>query len=347
MPNAPQSALVAMSGGVDSAVAALLAMRGGLDCAGAIFLLHANVNSGEENAREIAGRLRIPFHVLDFSFCFASHVIDPFTTAYREGRTPNPCIDCNRHIKFGRFMEISRELGRDCVVTGHYARVERDGSGRYLLKKGTDESKDQSYVLYMLSQDQLARAVFPLGGLSKQQVRELSIAAGLEVADRPESQDICFVPDGDYVKFIIGHTGISPRKGRFIDTDGNDLGRHDGIIRYTVGQRRGLGLAMPHPPYVLEIRPEDDTVVVGKGDALYTRAFEARGVNLIPLDRIDTPLRARVKIRYGQKEQPATVRQIGSDALRIEFDSPQRAIAKGQAAVIYDGDTVIGGGTIA
>jgi len=237
-------------------------------------------------------------------------------------------------------------MGKDFIVTGHYARAERDDAGRYLLRKGTDPSKDQSYVLYTLSQNQLAHVRFPLGGLSKAEAREIAKSSGLSASGKRESQDICFVPDGDYVSFIEEHTGEPMRKGRFIDTDGNHLGVNRGVTCYTVGQRRGLGLAMPYPPYVIEIRPEDGAVVVGRGEMLYSKKLRAREINLIPVDRLDSPLRARVKIRYRHVEQPATVQQVGDDELSIEFDEPQRAITKGQAAVIYDGDVVIGGGTI-
>ena len=340
-------ALVAMSGGVDSSVAAMLAMRDGFDCAGAVMKLHPYAGDSENGARSAAAKLGIPLHVFDFSDCFAAQVIDRFVAAYREGRTPNPCVDCNRRVKFGKLLDTALELGKDCVVTGHYAQVMRAGGGRYLLKKGAYPSKDQSYVLYSLTQGQLARALFPLGKLSKPQVRELARGAGLENADRRESQDICFVPDGDYAGFIAGYTGAAPRKGRFVDPDGNYLGEHDGVVRYTVGQRRGMGLAMPHPVYVLEVRPGDDTVVVGGDALLYSKTLCARDINLIPFDRLDAPLRALVKIRYKHAERPATVYQTGEDELRIEFDEPQRAITKGQAAVIYDGDVVIGGGTIA
>jgi len=342
----PGSALIAMSGGVDSSVAALISSRDGLDCAGAIAKVHKNVKSGEADARAVAGRLGIPFFVFDLSGDFSVRVIEPFITAYREGRTPNPCIECNKHIKFGSFLQKAAELDKDFIVTGHYARVSQSGAGRYLLKKGADPSKDQSYALYTLTQEQLSRARFPLGGLTKAEVREIALDAGLENTGNKESQDICFVPDGDYARFINEHTGEPPRKGRFVDVQGNDLGQHNGLLSYTIGQRRGLGLAMPYPPYVLELRPSDDAVVVGRNELLYSKSFQVRGVNLIPIDRIDAPLRGRVKIRYLQLEQPATVRQIGDDALHIEFDEPQRAITRGQAAVIYDGEVVLGGGTI-
>jgi len=339
-------ALVAMSGGVDSSVAAMLALRGGFDCSGAVMKLHPYAGDIEKDARSAAEKLGIPLHVFDFSDCFATLVIGRFVEAYRKGRTPNPCVDCNRRLKFGKLLDKALDLGKDCIVTGHYAQIERSGSGRYILKKGAFTSKDQSYVLYSLTQDQLARALFPLGKLSKPQVREFARDAGFENADRRESQDICFVPGGDYAKFIAEYTGAAPRKGRLVDPDGNYLGEHNGVIRYTVGQRRGMGLAMPHPVYVIELRPEDDTVVVGSDGLLYSKTLCAKDINLIPFDKLDTPLRALVKIRYKHTERPATVYQTGEDALRIEFDEPQRAITKGQAAVIYDGDIVIGGGTI-
>jgi len=342
----PSSALIAMSGGVDSTVAAMLALRGGYDCAGAMMLLHSGVASAEQDAQAAAKNLGIPFHVFDFSELFDEHVIKRFIGVYRNGRTPNPCVDCNKHLKFGALMEKALELGKECLITGHYARVNRDTGGRFLLRRAADELKDQSYVLYTLKQDQLSRIRFPLGGLTKQQVRGLASGAGFDNATKRESQDICFIPDGDYAGFITNYTGESPRKGRFIDTDGNDLGENKGVVSYTIGQRRGLGLALPYPPYVLDIRPEDGAVVIGRDEALYSKTLNAKEINLISVDKIDGPLRARVKIRYQHPGQPATVRQTDEDTLYIEFDGPQRAITKGQAAVIYDGDIVVGGGTI-
>jgi len=308
--------------------------------------LHPNAADNEADARAAAEKLGIPLYVYDLSECFTAQVIRRFIDAYREGRTPNPCIDCNRHIKFGRLMEKAGELGMDYIITGHYARIERHGDGRFFLNKGVDLSKDQSYVLYSLTQGQLSRTRFPLGELSKSQVRELALSAGLENADRRESQDICFVPDGDYAKFITEYNGCQLQNGRFVDVDGSYLGEHNGVFRYTIGQRRGMGLAMPYPAYVLELRPDSNTIVVGRNEMLYSKALHAKDINLIPFDRLDSPLRALVKIRYKHLEQPATVNQIDEDTLRIEFDEPQRAITKGQAAVIYDGNTVIGGGTI-
>ena len=342
-----KSALAAMSGGVDSTVAAMLALRSGFDCEGAIMKLRPDDGVSETDAGTAAAQLGISFHVFDFSDVFSGSVIERFIDAYRKGRTPNPCVDCNKHLKFGCFQDKARELGKDFIITGHYARIERGADGRFLLKKGADPEKDQSYVLYGLTQNQLAHTILPLGGLSKRQVRELALDAGLENAYKRESQDICFVSGGNYAAFIEEYTGQALRKGRFVDIDGNYLGENSGVARYTIGQRRGLGLAMPYPVYVLDINPENDTVVVGSNELLYSKTLAIRDVNLISADNLASPIRARVKIRYKHSEQPATIHQTDNDAVYIEFDEPQRAITKGQAAVIYDGDVVIGGGTIA
>jgi len=342
----PKSALIAMSGGVDSTVSAMLMLSEGYDCAGAIMKLHPCVNVLEARARTAAEKLGIPFYALDFSDDFADKVLTRFVSAYQNGQTPNPCVDCNKHIKFGQLLSRAFELNKNYLVTGHCVQTQCDANGRYLLKKGADQTKDQSYVLYSLKQEQLAHIKFPLGSYSKTEVRKLAAEAKFEAAQSKESQDICFVPDGDYASFIVNHTGISPQKGRFCDTSGNDLGENKGLIHYTIGQRRGLGLAMPHPPYVIEIRPEDNTVVVGKNEMLFSTTLKVRDINLIPFDKLDKPLRAKARIRYNQVEQPATIHQLDDDTLQIEFDEPQRAITSGQAAVIYDGDYVMGGGTI-
>jgi len=340
------AALIAMSGGVDSAVAALLSLREGLDCIGAIMILHSSYKSETEAARHTAEQLHIQLNVFDFSDQFTELVISRFVSDYRCGRTPNPCIDCNRQIKFGLLLDKARELFDADLVTGHYARIETDINGRYLLNKAADTSKDQSYVLYTLRQEQLAHTRFPLGTLTKQHVRDVARDAGLQNAAKRESQDICFVPDGDYASFITEFTGTAPRAGRFVDVHGNDLGPNKGIDHYTVGQRRGIGLSMPRPAYVLEVRPTDNSVVVGQNEMLYSKTLYARDINFIPFDKLDSPIKARVKVRYKAEEQPAMVTQTDGDTIRVDFDKPQRAITKGQAAVVYDGDVVIGGGTI-
>ena len=341
------SALIAMSGGVDSTVAAILMMGDGFDCAGAAMSLFKGGEGIALDAQAAADRLGIPFFTFDFSECFSECVISPFIKDYHEGRTPNPCIVCNKHLKFGMLMDKLQELGKDYLTTGHYARTELDVNGRYLLKRGVDSAKDQSYVLYTLTQKQLSFVRFPLGGLTKSQVREIALDKGFDNAAKHESQDICFIPDGDYAAFIREHSGASSRKGRFTDREGSDFGECKDIYYYTIGQRRGLGLAMTHPTYVLELRPEDSTVVIGKEEMLYSSSFSAVDINLIPFNRLDAPIRAQVKIRYSNPGHPAMIHQTADDTLFIEFDEPQRAITKGQAAVIYDGDTVLGGGTIA
>lgn len=353
-------ALIAMSGGVDSSVAAYLMLEKGFDCTGAMMKLYTNDDIGlsRENgccsladvgdARAVAFSLGIPFYVFNFTDCFTNQVIQRFVNAYQTGVTPNPCIDCNRYIKFDRFLIRAREIGMDYIVTGHYSRIEYDkGSERYLLKKGADASRDQSYVLYMATQEQLSRTLFPLGELHKSEVREIAHEQGFVNAKKHDSQDICFVPDGNYSKFIEGYTGTVLKKGRFVDTRGNDLGEHKGIIHYTVGQRKGLGLSMPTPVYVCRVCPERNTVVLGPEDELYSKTLTARDINLIPFEKLDGPIKAKAKVRYRQPEQPVTVHQIDTDMLHLSFDSPQKAITKGQSVVIYDGDVVIGGGTIA
>lgn len=352
-------ALIAMSGGVDSSVAAYLMKERGYDCTGVTMKLFYNEDIGAspersccsledvEDARSVARKLHIPYHVFNFSERFEKDVICRFVSAYENGATPNPCIDCNRYIKFDQLLLRARELGYDCIATGHYARIEPDArSGRYLLKKAADADKDQSYVLYALTQEQLAHTQFPLGGMTKPEVRKIAAAQGFLNARKHDSQDICFVPNGDYADFIERHTGRVWLEGDFIDQRGNLLGRHRGVIRYTVGQRRGLGLSFPEPMYVCAIRPSDNTVTLGAESELRSRFLTATDINLISVPSIASPLRVKAKIRYRQTEQWATVVQPDADTLLVEFDEPQRAITKGQAVVLYDGDTVVGGGTI-
>ncbi len=355
----PKKALIAMSGGVDSSVAAYLMKERGFDCTGITLKLFDRDNEEDatekaccslddiEDARNVCRRLGIPYYVYNFKDSFRENVIARFIDAYETGRTPNPCIDCNRFIKFEKLMRRAEELDFDCVVTGHYATVEYNAeSGRYLLKKSVDLSKDQSYVLYSLTQEQLKKTVFPLGEMTKEQTRALAGELGLINAGKHDSQDICFVPDGDYARFIEEYTGKTYPCGDFVDENGTVLGEHKGIIRYTVGQRKGLGLALPHPMYVKEKNLEENKVVLCDNAALFSKELLANDLNLIAFDKIEKPLRVSARVRYNQKEQPATVYQLDSDTIRVVFDEPQRAISKGQAVVLYDGEYVLGGGTI-
>jgi len=342
--------IVAMSGGIDSSVAALLMKRQGYDCAGVTMKLFECAPAGIEDAQNIAELLDMPFYVIDFKEDFEKEIINKFVKSYIDGATPNPCIDCNRFIKFKRLFQRAKELDYNYVATGHYARAEYDGvNGRHLLKKGIDEKKDQSYVLYSMTQEQLSHIKFPLGSLNKPEVREIAEEHGFLNAHKKESQDICFIQknqDGNYADFIEKYTGKIFPSGDFIDTAGNVLGRHNGIIRYTVGQRRGLGVALNQPMYVREKCAETNTVTLCTDEELYSKSLTARNINLIAIDKIDGKIKITAKVRYNQKEQPAVAEQTGDGELRVEFDSPQRAITRGQAVVLYDGDTVVGGGTI-
>lgn len=354
-----EKAIIAMSGGVDSSVAALLTKQTGDDCIGVTLKLYENEDIGidrqktccsledVQDARAVAYKLDIPYYVFNFSENFRGEVIDRFVDAYRCGCTPNPCIDCNRYLKFGKLFLRMRELQRDYIVTGHYARVERDEkSGRYLLKKGMDIAKDQSYVLYDLTQEQLAHVRFPLGSYTKKEIREIAQEHGFMNADKPDSQDICFVPDGDYAAAIARFTGEMLPPGDFVDREGRVLGRHEGIEHYTIGQRRGLRLAAGSRIYVTDICPDTNTVVLGKNEDLFHRELTAEKVNLISCERIADPIRVKAKIRYRHREEPAVAWQTEDGLLHLRFDVPQRAITKGQAVVLYDGDTVVGGGRI-
>ena len=346
-----KKALIAMSGGVDSGVAAYLIKQQGYDCLGCTMLLHQNRDAAcsttddVADAKAVADHLQIPHHTYDFSADFRDKVIDNFVCCYENGMTPNPCIECNRHLKFARLFAQGQALGCDYIVTGHYARIIRHAE-RFVLQKAVDESKDQTYVLYSLTQEQLAHTLLPLGALSKAEVRNLAAQQGFSNAHKAESQDICFVPDGKYAEFIERHTGKTYPTGDFIDTQGHKLGRHRGIIRYTVGQRRGLGLAMGQPVYVVAINPADNTVIVGPDEELYCSRLTAHHINLMAVEKIERPMRLQAKIRYNQRVQWATVQQTAEDELLVEFDQPQRAIARGQAVVLYDGDIVVGGGRI-
>ena len=350
-------ALIAMSGGVDSAVAAWLMQQAGWDCVGCTMKLYQNEDAGisgehtccalddVEDARAVAYRMGIVHHVFNFSDTFREQVIDKFVASYLEGRTPNPCIDCNRYLKFARLYHRAKELGCDVIVTGHYARIEAE-SGRWYLKKAMDAEKDQSYVLYHMTQDQLAHTRFPLGGLTKPETRAIAEAQGFVNARKPDSQDICFVPDGDYARVIEQRTALSPAPGDFVDAEGRVLGRHRGIIHYTVGQRRGLGLSFSEPYYVTAIDARANTVTLGPKSALFRRTVLARDFHWIAGEPPTGPIRCAAKIRYRHPEQPCLLTPLTDGSVRLDFDEPQRAVTPGQSAVVYDGDTVLGGGEI-
>lgn len=341
-----------MSGGVDSSVCAYLSMQEGFGCTGVTLKLfekeQAAANANDiEDARRVAEKLGISHRVADLTELFRKRVIDPFVQSYRDGQTPNPCIECNKHLKFGALLDIAAQMGCDTVVTGHYAVVEKDTHGeRYLLKKAADASKDQSYVLYGLTQRQLKHVRFPLGPLTKAETRAIAEEQGLVTAHKSDSQDICFVPAGDYAAFIEAFTGQAFPEGRFVTPDGDVLGRHRGIIRYTVGQRRGLGLALPAPLYVMKKDVANNDVVLCRNEELFSDSLDAGNVNFIPFDTLAGPLRVHAKIRYRHQEQPATITPGENGTVHVVFDQPQRAVTPGQAVVFYDGDTVLGGGTI-
>ena len=354
-----KKALIAMSGGVDSSVSAYLMKKAGYDCTGVMMKLFENSDPSKvgdrtccslddaEDARSVAFRLGIPFYVFNFTGRFEDCVIKRFVNAYETGATPNPCIDCNRYLKFDQLFLKAKEMSFDRLVTGHYARIEKNpDTGRYELKKAVDETKDQSYVLYSLTQEQLSHTCFPLGTYSKSEVRKIAESQGFLNADKRDSQDICFVPDGDYASFIEQYSGRTFPEGDFVDQSGNIMGRHKGIIHYTIGQRKGLGLAVPEPVYVCRLDLEGNRVILGKNEDLFSNSLTASDINLISVPEIKEPMRLKAKVRYRQKEQWATVVQTGEDTIRVDFEEPQRAITKGQAVVLYDGETVVGGGTI-
>ena len=343
-----------MSGGVDSSVAAYLLTRDGYDCIGCTMKLCPDDVAHEggcctaddaADARSVARRVGIPFHVFNMTDDFRREVIDRFVSRYLAGRTPNPCVDCNRTMKFALLRRRGEELGYDCLATGHYARIEyRDG--RWTLRKARDPSKDQSYVLYHLTQAELAKTLFPLGDLTKSEARALAAENGFLNAAKPDSQDICFVPDGDYAAVIARYTGKTEPEGDFVLPDGSVIGRHKGISRYTVGQRRGLGVAYSEPLYVKRILVAENKVLLGRDEDLYGTSCDVSDANWIAGETPSAPVRCAVKIRYRQTEQPATVTPLEGGRAHVEFDSPQRAITPGQSAVFYDGDEVLGGGEI-
>ena len=336
--------LIAMSGGVDSSAAALLLRAQGYDCSGATLTLCGGESDG---ARAVCASLGIPFLAFDERAAFAREVMDRFVSEYCAGRTPNPCIDCNRCLKFGAFFDRALALGFDYVATGHYARVDYDASrGVYRLLRGASPAKDQSYVLYQLSQRRLSHLLLPVGGYEKPALREIAAQAGLANAHQADSQDICFIPDGDYVRFLREYGGVTLRPGDFVDASGSVLGRHRGLVCYTAGQRKGLGVSAGRPLYVLSKNAEDNTVLLGDNEALFSSALLASRVNWIAGAIPSGAVRCTAKTRYSHKECAAVVTPLPDGGAHVALLTPQRAVTAGQAVVFYDGDEVLGGGTI-
>ena len=356
--NPENRVMIAMSGGVDSSVAAYLMKSQGYDCTGATLKLYSNEDiqldrnktccslSDVEDARSVANRLGMPYFVFNFSDNFKEKVIGRFIDTYKSGGTPNPCIDCNRYIKFNQLLTRAELMDCRHIATGHYARVEFDEErGRWLLKRAADTHKDQTYVLWALTQDQLAHTFFPLGSLTKPEVRRIAEEQGFLNAEKPDSQDICFVPDGDYARFIESYTGEKSKPGDFV-SDGKKVGTHKGIIHYTLGQRKKLGVSIGHTIFVTKIDPLSNTVTLGDESGLFTSSLDAHDINMIAFEKLEEPMRVTAKVRYAHKEAPATLTQTGEDSFHLEFDEPQRAITRGQSVVVYDGDTVVCGGII-
>ena len=352
--------VVGMSGGVDSSEAACLLKEQGYDVIGVTMQIWQDEETDvqEENggccglsavddARRVAWELGIPYYVMNFKEEFKRQVMDYFVEEYRKGRTPNPCIACNRYVKWESLLKRSLDIGADFIATGHYARVEKLDNGRYALKTSVTARKDQTYALYNLTQDQLAHTLMPVGAYEKDEIRRMAKDQNLPVAHKPDSQEICFIPDQDYAGFIEKTTGEKAEEGNFVDLQGNVLGRHRGIIHYTVGQRKGLNLSMGYPVFVVEIRPDTNEVVIGKGEDVFSDTLRCSGVNWMAVDGLHgREMRVKAKIRYSHPGAECVIRQIGPDVVECKFDQPQRAITPGQAVVFYKDSYVVGGGTI-
>lgn len=352
--------MIGMSGGVDSSVAAAILLQKGYDVIGVTLQIwQESSDSGKkhedaccslsavDDARRVANKLGIPYYVLNFKDIFKEKVIDYFTAEYVKGRTPNPCIACNRFVKFEAMLDKATAMGVDYVATGHYARIEFDErTGRYLLRKSATDRKDQTYALYTLTQKQLSHTLMPVGDYHKERIREMAAELRLSVASKPDSQEICFVDDNDYGRFISENTNYKIKPGCFIDIEGNILGKHKGIIHYTVGQRKGLGITFGKPMYVKSVNPETDTVVLADENEIFSSELTASDLNFISIDKLEGEMKVSAKIRYSAKEVPAVISLLGDSKVKVVFDTPVRAVTPGQAVVFYDSDVVVGGGTI-
>lgn len=352
--------VVGMSGGVDSSVAAYLLKEQGYDVIGITMQIWQEEEavlqeenggccglSAVDDARRVAESLDIPYYVMNFKKEFKKEVMDYFVEEYLQGRTPNPCIACNRYVKWEALLKRSLEIEADYIATGHYARIDQLPNGRYAIRNSVTAAKDQTYALYNLTQEQLSHTLMPVGDYTKDQIREMATKIGLNVANKPDSQDICFVPDNDYAGFLERETGGKvPGEGNFVTKDGIVLGKHKGIIHYTIGQRKGLNLAMGHPVFVSEIRPETNEVVIGENEDIFTTEVICNKINFMAIEGLSEPKRVLAKIRYSHKGTMCLIEEIGNDTVKCTFEEPVRASTPGQAVVFYEGEYVVGGGTI-